>query len=358
MVRQGLFTLLGVAVVAAGPLPGSARMAAMPAVRGRTPGSGTASAVSLTRNTANGCGGSAKGAWLAAAARRTAADGGRDRETPSRSEAAGLLADLRRALVAKFGHSDEVRLQRRLPGRIVVPVRFHVIDSGNQGRVPPAGVEDQIAALNAAYGGMTGGADTGVSFRLISTDYTDNAGWFYHPQQAERAIKSALRAGNVGTLNLYTAAAGADVLGFSTFPQWYRMQPILDGVLVDYRTLPGGEFPHFDKGYTAVHETGHWLGLFHTFENGCMPPGDGVDDTPYEGLPTDGCPWIKDTCPEPGDDPTHNYMDYSYDECMTEFTPGQARRIHAAWAAFRAGAWRMAAKRRTRPWGSASAKSP
>lgn len=353
MVRQGLFMLLGVVVVAAGPLPGAARMA-MPAIRGRTPGPGTANAAGRSRSTAGAkgraCGGSGKGAWFSAAARRSAHSGGRDRETLSHGEATELLADLRRVLVAKFGDSDEMRLQRRLPSRIVIPVRFHVISSGDQGKVPPAGVQDQIATLNAAYGGLTGGADTGVSFRLVGTDYTDNDVWFNHPQQSERAIKAALHVGGAGTLNLYTAAAGSDVLGFSTFPQWYKTQPALDGVLVDYRSLPGGEFPHFDRGYTAVHETGHWLGLFHTFENGCEPPGDGVDDTPYEAVPTEGCPWIKNTCWEPGDDPIHNYMDYGYDDCMSQFTAGQARRIHAVWAAFRSGVVWMAARRgQTRP---------
>jgi hypothetical protein len=29
-------------------------------------------------------------------------------------------------------------------------------------------------------------------------------------------------------------------------------------------------------------------------------------------------------------------MDYGNDDCMREFTPGQARRIRASWAAYRA----------------------
>src|SRR5262245_37812649 len=53
----------------------------------------------------------------------------------------------------------------RLDGEIVVPVRFHVITNGRRGRIPKARVVRQVAALNAAYGGRTGGADTGVSFR-------------------------------------------------------------------------------------------------------------------------------------------------------------------------------------------------
>ena len=65
--------------------------------------------------------------------------------------------------------------------------------------------------------------------------------------------------------------------------------------------------------------------------------GDAVEDTPAEPVPTSGCPEGKDTCSDAGLDPIHNYMDYSYDACYTEFTQGQAARQQDAWLFFRAG---------------------
>ena len=220
-----------------------------------------------------------------------------------------------------------------------IPVYFHVFTSGSEGRLSATVLQRQIDVLNAGFGGREGGVATGFRFTYAGVDYTDNATWFNALDpgtSVERTAKAATHVGDAHVLNVWTTN-GPSYLGFATFPSWYKRSPQLDGIVLDYKSFPGGPYgDQYSLGKTATHETGHWLGLLHTFQGACNAKGDYVDDTPAEATPTNGCPAGKDTCTAPGTDPIHNYMDYSYDSCYDQFTADQTQRIHDQWAYFRA----------------------
>jgi hypothetical protein len=265
---------------------------------------------------------------------------GLERNELTPAQAAAVERRLKRILDG-LGESDRTRGSSngaglRRAARITIPVYFHVLHDGAKGNVSNAQVERQIGTLNTSYGGRNGGADTNVTFMLRAISRTDNAAWFGDPERYEDTYKPRLHRGGKGTLNLYSAYIGGDLLGWSTFPWKYKSDPKGDGVTIHYASMPGGSIEHFNKGFSATHEVGHWLGLYHTFQDGCSGKGDRVSDTPAERDPTNGCPSGKDTCPSSGSDPVHNYMDYSYDTCMTSFTAGQGARIHSVWKAYRA----------------------
>jgi hypothetical protein len=222
------------------------------------------------------------------------------------------------------------------PAGTTVPVYVHVMAGADgEGDVTDQQITDQIAVLNTTFGGgeSSTASNTGFTFTLAGVDRTYND--TYHADRSSSSYRKATRLGGANALNIWLV--DFKYLGIATFPWDYAKNSGIDGIRVAYDSLPGGTATNYDRGETATHEAGHWLGLYHTFQGGCTETNDEVADTPAQSGSTYGCPEGADTCPLPGLDPIHNYMDYSFDTCYTEFTAGQTARMKQMFSAYRAG---------------------
>ncbi len=222
----------------------------------------------------------------------------------------------------------------------VINTYVHVIrTSSGTGGPTQTQMNNQISVLNAAYAG------TGWSFNVVGGSTSNNSTWYTagYGSSAETQMKNALRQGSADDLNIYYNNMGGGLLGWATFPSSYTSQPLKDGVVILFSSLPGGSAAPYNLGDTGTHEVGHWMGLYHTFQGGCARQasgGDAVADTPAERSPAYGCPVGRDTCTGsrfPGLDPIRNFMDYTDDSCMNSFTTGQDTRMDSQWTSYRQG---------------------
>eukprot|EP00586_Coscinodiscus_wailesii_P017156 CAMPEP_0172518240 /NCGR_PEP_ID=MMETSP1066-20121228/290694_1 /TAXON_ID=671091 /ORGANISM="Coscinodiscus wailesii, Strain CCMP2513" /LENGTH=503 /DNA_ID=CAMNT_0013300577 /DNA_START=83 /DNA_END=1592 /DNA_ORIENTATION=- len=224
---------------------------------------------------------------------------------------------------------------RNLQGvtKIQIPTRFNVIQKGAAEVISNAKVQESIDVINAAFD-----PDFEFVFDINNPEHfvrINNDAYYEAGSSTDGAMKSALRKGDCSTLNIY-ANGGGGYLGYATFPSWCSGDLSSDGVVIADNTYPGSPTgAPYNGGDTLTHEVGHWLGLWHTFQGGCNGVGDQVDDTPAEESPAYGCPTGRDTCPGGGLDPITNFMDYTHDSCMNEFTANQRARMRAEWEEYR-----------------------
>ncbi|RYP63826.1 hypothetical protein DL771_009109 [Monosporascus sp. 5C6A] len=240
---------------------------------------------------------------------------------------------------------------------ISVNVYFHVLASSNSasgGYLSATTLDRQLDTMNEAFGPYN------IQFTKAGADWTVNSNWAN--DGSELTMKSTYNSTKPpGIASEYcrnpkgpqercigfeqrgltcdSFVNNMNYLGYCYFPTTVTTGSTdfyYDGCTVLSSTVPGGPETNYNLGMTSVHEVGHWFGLYHTFQGGCSGNGDYVADTPAEASEASGCPVGRDTCSSAGVDPIHNYMDYTYDSCYEEFTPGQVTRINSYWDTYRA----------------------
>jgi hypothetical protein len=236
------------------------------------------------------------------------------------------LSDMEVDRLEQASISLRKKLGRKAPSAAVplgtVRVYFHCIhDDEGTGLLTEDQIQDQIDALSDKF--------ENLDFVLEEATFTENNTWFHMTpgSAAELAAKTALSVDSSQYLNIYSAGLEGGLGGWAYFPSSQQAQPILDGVVILYTTIPEGGLTNYEEGEICAHEVGHWAGLYHTFQGKCTSTNDRVADTPAERSSASGCPSSRDTCRSAGSDPIHNYMDYTNDVCRTEFTPGQYTRM-------------------------------
>lgn len=272
-------------------------------------------------------------------------------------------------------HADKGVNSRR-SSVIRIPVVIHVIHNGQEVgvgfNVADEQVLSQIKVLNqdfrrkvntSGYNENPVGADTEIEFCLAQrtpdggpTNGIDrvNTGvsGYTSRQQVEDVLKPATiwdpeRYLNIWVINIEGTGEWSKRLGYAQPPSASKLTGLkehngianTDGVVINYSAFgsrsiyPDGTYQLlYDRGRTATHEIGHWLGLRHIWGDGGCDVDDFCADTPLAAGPNES--YCKDqsvdSCPDsPGKDMIENYMDYTKDVCMNVFTQDQKYRMQA-----------------------------
>ena len=229
-------------------------------------------------------------------------------------------------------------------GSYTINVVFHVLYANNgTGNIPDSAIYSQMDVLNEDFNALPGsaganGTDVNISFNLVAITRTKSNKWY----NDQPGYWNSLAWDTTQYLNIYSNLASGN-LGYAYVPnQGGIVGNVWDRVVLLWASV-GKNAPYgqpYDMGRSGTHEVGHYLGLEHTFNGGCASAsgcysnGDLICDTNPEAGPNYS-PCTRTTCGSP--DPTNNYMDYSDDICMTEFTPEQARRMRCTLESWRGG---------------------
>lgn len=266
------------------------------------------------------------------------------------------------ALQQKEKEAEKVILQQIINGQvdlqrlnenslITIPVVVHILYHQPGENISDEQVFKQLNALNECFRRQNAdtantpawfkpiAADCKIEFKLAITDpqkrattgivrtYTPVEKW-----NIDDEMKFTLKGGDnawdsENYLNIWVCNLNR-IIGYASFPGGPAEK---DGIVINYSAF--GTNGTNLLGKTAVHETGHWLGLRHIWGDEYCGD-DLVDDTPRQGNFTSGCPsGIRKSCNNGSyGDMYMNYMDITSDACTNLFTLGQKARMRTLFA--------------------------
>lgn len=240
---------------------------------------------------------------------------------------------------------------------IIIPVVVHVLYNDNNQNISDEQVKSQIAVLNNDYRRLNAdavktplpfrnvAADTRIQFCLAKVDadgkYTSGIIHKYTKIaefNADDAAKFSAQGGDDAWdskkyLNLWVCNISGRTLGYAVLPGSPAEK---DGVVIKYSAFGtiGNVAAPYNKGRTATHEIGHWLGLLHLWgDTKCGD--DHIADTPPQETSNSSCPVFPHTSScsiNPYGDMFMNFMDFTDDGCMNMFTEGQKAEMRSLFA--------------------------